>query len=187
MCRFYSTWLRFVGLGYGRMIDPLPNQVHTSQISTDPDLWHKRLEHPSCLQLASSLLPILSLKISFSFIIIVVFVPKLNRQVTLTFNHNKISFSILIYCIVTFGVLIKPQLILENVFSILDVLGYFLWITSLKPKHLLESFITFAQNQFQAIKTIRVDNGLEFISMRNFFLKKVLNVNARVCTLLNQM
>jgi len=42
-----------------------------------------------------------------------------------------------------------------------------------KTQHLLESFITFAQNQFQtSIKTIRVDNGLKFISMRNFFLKK---------------
>ena len=39
-----------------------------------------------------------------------------------------------------------------------------------KTQHLLESFITFAQNQFQAsIKTIRVDNGLEFISMYDFF------------------
>ena len=41
-------------------MSPLPNQTHTSQISTDPDLWHKRLKHPSPthLQLASSLLPI---------------------------------------------------------------------------------------------------------------------------------
>jgi len=41
-------------------MSPLPNQAHTSQVSTDHDLWHKRLEHPSpaCLQLASSLLPI---------------------------------------------------------------------------------------------------------------------------------
>jgi len=40
-------------------MSPLPNQAHTSQISTDPDLWHKCLEHPSPahLQLASSLLP----------------------------------------------------------------------------------------------------------------------------------
>jgi len=38
----------------------LPNQAHTSQILTDPDLWHKRFKHPSLarLQLASSLLPI---------------------------------------------------------------------------------------------------------------------------------
>jgi len=42
-----------------------------------------------------------------------------------------------------------------------------------ETQNFLESFITFAQNQFQTyIKTIRVDNGLKFISMRNFFLKK---------------
>jgi len=42
-----------------------------------------------------------------------------------------------------------------------------------ETQHLLESFITFSQNQFQSsIKNIRVDNILEFISMRNFFLKK---------------
>ena len=41
-------------------MSPLSNQAHASQISIDPDLWHKRLGHPSpaCLQLASSLLPI---------------------------------------------------------------------------------------------------------------------------------
>jgi len=80
---------------------------------------------------------------------------------------------------VTFGVLIKPQLILENVFFLTILDGYtrctWLFIMNHKSEtqHLLESFITFAQNQFQAsIKTIRVDNGLEFISMCNFFLKK---------------
>jgi len=42
-----------------------------------------------------------------------------------------------------------------------------------ETQHLLETFITFAQNQFQAyIKTIRVDKGLKFISMRNFFSQK---------------
>jgi len=48
-------------------------------------------------------------------------------------------------------------------------------------QHLLESFITFAQNQFQAsIKTIRVDKRLEFISMHNFFLKKSIECH-RTC------
>lgn len=38
--------------------------------------------------------------------------------------------------------------------------------------HLLESFITFAQHQFHAtIKAVRTDNGLEFLSMRDFFHK----------------
>jgi len=50
-----------------------------------------------------------------------------------------------------------------------------------ETQHLLESFITFAQNQFHAsIKTIHVDNGLKFISMRNFFLKKVIECQ-RTC------
>ena len=41
-------------------MSPLSNQDHASQISIDPDLWHKRLGHPypARLQLASSLLPI---------------------------------------------------------------------------------------------------------------------------------
>ena len=79
----------------------------------------------------------------------------------------------------TFGVLIKPQLILENVFSHYIVDDYtrctwlFLMNHKFETQHLLESFIIFAQNQFQAyIKTIRVDNGLKFIYIRNFFLKK---------------
>jgi len=53
-----------------------------------------------------------------------------------------------------------------------------------ETQHLLESFITFAKNQFQAfIKIICVDNKLEFMSMRNFFLKMVLNVKALASTL----
>jgi len=66
---------------------------------------------------------------------------------------------------VTFEVLIKPQLILENVFflTIVDDYTRCTWLFLMNHKseiqHLLESFITFAQNQFQTfIKTIRVDN-----------------------------
>jgi len=54
-------WLAWVKKHAGSYyMSPLPNQTHASQISTDPDLWHKCLGHPSpaCLQLASSLLPI---------------------------------------------------------------------------------------------------------------------------------
>jgi len=57
-----------------------------------------------------------------------------------------------------------------------------------ETQHLLESFITFAQNQFQtSTKTIRIDNGPEFISMYDFFIKKVLNIDALASTLLNKM
>jgi len=46
---------QYAGLYYMSL---LPNQACASQISTDPDLWHKCLGHPSPtnLQLASSLL-----------------------------------------------------------------------------------------------------------------------------------
>jgi len=55
--RMIGSGKQHAGLYY---MSPLPNQAHASQIPTDPDLWHKRLGHPSpaCLQLASSLLPI---------------------------------------------------------------------------------------------------------------------------------
>ena len=70
---FFSHGCVLQDLAPGRMIgsgkqdaglyymSPLSNQAHTSQISTDSDLRHKRLGHPS-------------VKISFPFIIIVVFV-----------------------------------------------------------------------------------------------------------------
>ena len=67
----------------------------------------------------------------------------------------------------------------ENIFFLTIVDDYtrctwlFLMNHKYKTQHILESFITFAQNQFQiSIKTIRVDNRLKFISMRIFFLKK---------------
>ena len=55
--RMIGSGKQHAGLYY---MSPLQNQAHASQISTDPDLWHKRLWHPSSarLQLASSLLPI---------------------------------------------------------------------------------------------------------------------------------
>ena len=40
--RMISSGKQHAGLYY---MSPLPNQVHTSQISSDSDLWHKRLGH----------------------------------------------------------------------------------------------------------------------------------------------
>jgi len=48
-----------------------------------------------------------------------------------------------------------------------------------ETQHLLESFITF-ESISGIYKTIHVDNELEFISMRNFFLKKVIECQ-RTC------
>jgi len=54
--RMIGSGKQYAGLYY---MSPLQNQARTSQVSADPDLWHKRLRHPSLArQLASSLLPI---------------------------------------------------------------------------------------------------------------------------------
>ena len=134
---------------------PLPNQVHASQISTDPDLWHKRLGHPTsaCLQLVSSLLPIF---ISKNLILI----------------HNNCSICpkakqtrLTLHCDIL-GPHKTPTHFGKRFFlTIVDDYSKCTWLFIMNHKsetqHLLESFITFAQNQFQAsIKTIRVDNGL---------------------------
>jgi len=112
----------------------------------------------------------LSVKISFSFIIIVVFVTKLNRQ-GYSFPFSTINLILyLIYCIVThFGK--RFSLTIVNDYTRCTRL--FLMNHKSKTQHLLESFITFAQNQFQtSIKTIRADNILEFISMHNLLSQK---------------
>jgi len=92
MGRMIGLGKKYIGLYY---MSPLPNQAHASQILTDPDLWHKHLEHPSPahLQLASSLLPInknlISVHNNFSIC------PKA-KQIRLAFSLRtiKISFSI---------------------------------------------------------------------------------------------
>jgi len=162
-------------------MSPLPNQAHASQISIDPDLWHKRLEHPSqaCLQLVSSLLPI---PISKNLILIhnnCSICPKA-KQRRLPFplstikSHSPFN---LLQCDIC-GPHKNPTHFGKRFYlTIVDDYTRCTWLFLINHKsetqHLLESFITFAQNQFQtSIKTIRVDNGLEFISMYYFFLKK---------------
>jgi len=182
--RMIGSGKQHAGLYY---MFPLPNQAQASQISTDLDLWHKRLGHPSlaCLQLASSLLPI-----NKNLILIhnnCSICPKA-KQTRLPFPLSTIKshspFNIL-HCDIW-----GPHKTLTHFgkcFFLIIVDDYtrctwlFLMNHKSETQHLLESFIIFAQNQFQAsIKTISVDNRLEFISMRNFFLKKGIECQ-RIC------
>jgi len=203
----FFTWLRFGGLGYRRMIDSgkqyadlyymshLPNQARAPQISIDPDLWHKCLGHPSLVrvqQLASSLLPISNNLISIHNNVSIC--PKA-KQTRLPFPLSRIkshSLFNLLHCDI-WGLHKTPTHFGKRFFlTIIDYYTRYTWLFLMNHKsetqHLLESFITFAQNQFHAsIKTIHVDNGLRFVLMRNFFLKKVLHVNALASTLLNKM
>jgi hypothetical protein len=53
---------------------------------------------------------------------------------------------------------------------ILDLHGYSLCITNMKHKIYSQMFFSFVKTQFNAsIANIRVDNGGEFFSIRNFF------------------
>jgi len=111
--RMIDSGKQYAGLYY---MSPLQNQARASQVSANPDLWHKCLRHPSLtrLQLVSSLLPINKNSISIHNNCSIC--PKA-KQTRLPFPLSTIkSHSHLIYYIVTFGVLIKPRLILENVF-----------------------------------------------------------------------
>ena len=148
-------------------MSPLPNQAHASQISTDPDLWHKRLGHPSpaCLKLVSSLLPI---PISKNLIPIhnhCSICPRA-KQTRLPFplstikSHSPFN---LLHCDI-WGPHKTPTHFGKRFFlTIVDDYTTCTWLFLMNHKsetqHLLELFITFAQNQFQAsIKIIRVDN-----------------------------
>ena len=160
----------------------LSNQAHASQISTYHDLWHKRLGHPSpvCLQRASSLLPINKNRILIHN----------NCSICSKAKQTRLPFPL--HCDI-WGPHKTPTHFGKRFFlTIVDDYTRCTWLFLMNHKsetqHLLESFINFAQNQFQtSIKAICIDNRLKFISMRNFFLKKVLNVNALVSTLLNKM
>ena len=121
----------------------------------------------------------LLVKISFSFIIIVVFVPKLNRTrlhfpLSTIKSHSPFN---LLHCDI-WGPHKTPTHFGKRFFlTIVDDYTRCTWLFLMNHKyetqHLLESFITFAQNQFQtSIKTIRVDNGLKFISTYDFFSQK---------------
>jgi len=146
-----------------------------------PDLWHKRLGHPSqaCLQLVSSLLAIPINKNLIPIHNNCSICPKV-KQTRLPFplstikSHSPFS---LLHCDIC-GPHKTPTHFGKLFFlTIVDDYNRCTWLFLMnhksETKHLLESFITFAQNQFQAyIKAIRVDNGLKFISMYDFFSQK---------------
>ena len=82
----------------------------------------------------------------------------------------------------TFGAPIKlPPFLVQNIFlTIVDDYSRFTWVFFMHHKsetqHLLVNFFSFVQTQFHiSIANIRVDNGGEFFSMRDFFKQKGTN------------
>ena len=103
------------------------------------------------------------------------------KQITLSFKHNKISSFNLLHG--DTWVLIKPQLILGKRFfltmlmTILDVLDYFLWITSLKPNISQNHSLLLHKINFRhLLKPSVLTTDWNLFLCVIFFSKKVLNV-----------
>ena len=155
-------------------VSPVQNIPISFQASNSTDLWHKRLGHPSSLRfkLASSLLP--SVVIFYHNNCNVC--PKA-KQTRLSFPISEIkthsSFELL-HCDIWGPHKIPTQTGHRFFLIVVDNFSRCTWIFLMTQKsqttHLLESFITFAQNQFHTtIKIVCTDNGLEFLSVQTFF------------------
>jgi len=155
-------------------MSPLQHTPASYQVSFSSHLWHMRLGHPSPsrLRLASPLLP--SKTISFDNNCSVCPIAK---QMRLPFPLSLISIKAafdLLHCDIWGPHKIPTHSGACFFLTIVDDFTRCTWIFLMQHKsetqNLLKSFIVFAQTQFHAnIKTIRVDNGSEFFSMREFF------------------
>jgi len=155
-------------------MSPLQHTPASYQVSLSSHLWHMRLGHPSPsrLRLASPLLP--SKTISFDNNCSVCPMAKQTRlPFPLSLISTKAAFDLL-HCDIWGPHKIPTHSGARFFLTIMDDFTRCTWIFLMQHKsetqNLLKSFVVFAQTQFHAnIKTIRVDNGSEFFSMREFF------------------
>lgn len=155
-------------------MSPLQQTPASYQVSLSSHLWHMRLGHPSPsrLRLASPLLP--SKTTSFDNNCSVCPMAKQTRlPFQLSLISTKAAFDLL-HCDIWGPHKIPTHSGARFFLTIVDDFTRCTWIFLMQHKsetqNLLKSFVIFAQTQFHAnIKTIRVDNGSEFFSMREFF------------------
>lgn len=167
-------------IGSGKMrgglyyMSPIHRTPTSYQVSHPSNLWHQRLGHPSPsrLKLASSLL--LSNAISLNNHCSVC---PLAKQTRLPFSLSSISTHapfVLLHCDIWGPYKIPTHSGARFFLTIVDDFSRCTWVFLMSKKsetqNLLQSFITFAHTQFHTtVKTIRVDNGSEFLSMRGYF------------------
>ncbi|CAL2274238.1 unnamed protein product [Prunus armeniaca] len=143
-------------------------------LTTSTNLWHRRLGHlsPARLQFLAST----SLNCSFDSRHVCDICP-LAKQTHQPFGLSSISTSrpfSLLHCDI-WGPNKHPSLTWAYYFlSIVDDFSRFTWVFLMKHKHetqaLLKTFFAYVDTQFHLkVQQIRVDNGGEFFSMRNFF------------------
>ena len=148
-----------------------PNTCQATLSSTS--LWHNRLGHPSTLpsQLLSKIIPAFTYDSKHSCEVC-----PLAKQTRLLFPKSSIQsmkFFELIHCDIWGPHKLETHSGAHYFLTIVDDFTRFTWIFLMKFKSetqmLLKQFIAYAYTQFNSqIKSIRSDNGMEFISLKPY-------------------
>ncbi|CAL8990607.1 unnamed protein product [Prunus brigantina] len=155
-------------------MSPLQKTPVTYQVSHPPHLWHMRLGHPSPsrLKLLSSFLPFSPLSFDDNCSVC-----PMAKQTRLPFPLSSIKTHApfnLLHCDIWGPHKVPTHSGARFFLTIVDDFTRCTWLFLMTHKsetqNILKSFVTFAHTQLHAtVKAIRVDNGSEFLSMRDFF------------------
>jgi len=177
------------GLYYMSSVSQVPLSCHVSLL---PTLWHQRLGHPSVarLKLLSSFIP--SMSVSFDNHCRVCPMAKQTRSSFPLSNISTTAPFSLLHCDIWGPHQISSHSGVRYFLTIVDDFTRCTWVFLMSNKSdtqsLLKSFFLFVCTQFNVnIKTIRTDNGSEFLSTKEFFLVMGLSFNVHVCTHHNKM
>lgn len=145
-----------------------------NQASQASNLWHMRLGHPSPsrLKLAYSLLPTNNISCE-NYCTVCPMAKQTRLPFPLSSISTKASFDLL-HCDIWGPHKTQTHLGARFFLTIVDDFTRCTWVFLMKHKsetqHILKSFINFAHTQFHVhVKAVRVDNGSEFLTMKNFF------------------
>lgn len=162
---------QYGGLYY---MSPLQKTPDSHQVSQPSNLWHMRLGHPSPsrLKLVSPLLSTNNISFENNCNVF-----PMAKQTRLPFPLSSISTHApfeLLHCDIWGPHKVPTHSGARFFLTIVDDFTRCSWLFLMQYKsdsqNILKSFVNFAYTQFQAtVKAIRVDNGSEFMSMREFF------------------
>ena len=155
-------------------MSPLQKTHVSHQVSNVSALWHQCLGHRSSSRLKLAVPSFCSSDVSCTDHC---HVCPMAKQTRLPFPISSITINVpfdLIHCDIWGPYKIPTHTGVCFFLTIVDGFNrctwVFLMIHKFETQDLLKSFITFAKTPFQGtVKTIRVDNGSEILSMRDFF------------------
>ncbi|KAG7552999.1 Retrotransposon Copia-like N-terminal [Arabidopsis thaliana x Arabidopsis arenosa] len=156
------------------LTDVATAKIHTASVSSDQALWHQRLGHPSFTVLSS--LPVFSKSSSSvgSHSCDVCFRAKQTREVfPLSINKSTECFS-LIHCDVWGPYRVPSSCGAVYFLTIVDDFSRAVWTYLLLAKSevrtVLTNFFAYTEKQFgKSVKTVRSDNGTEFMCLSSYF------------------